>query len=107
MPDLTSNGSTRLAAPRTWIDSSESTTHEETTAADGIIAVGVSSESGQSATVTVTVSDPRGGKFTHTVEPPINGAIPVLVNSTVQVTYAGGNGCHAKVQWHPTGRQNP
>lgn len=105
MPDLSAQGTVDLtSAPRSWIDSSESTTYEETTTVDGIVAVGVSSESGNPATVTVTVSGPTGREVvTKTVESPDTETIAIPSGHKVHVTYTGGDRCHARVDWTPHG----
>jgi hypothetical protein len=100
MPDLEATGRQEFApASSSWIDSSESATHTETTATDGILAVGVSSEYGDPATVTVTVTDPHGGITTHIVESPNSDANMIPANRKVQVAYVGGAGCRGRVDW--------
>ncbi|OLZ72592.1 hypothetical protein AVW11_04155 [Streptomyces amritsarensis] len=92
-----------LGKPSTWIDSSESTTHNETVAHDGTLNIELLPQSDQAATVTVTITDSTGREDTRTVTPTSHEAILIPSRSKVRVTYTAGQESRAKVVWTPMG----
>lgn len=92
-----------LGKPSTWIDSSESTTHNETVALDGTLNVELLPQSDQAATVTVTITDPSGREDTRTVTSKSNEPILIPTRSKVRVTYTASQESRAKVVWTPMG----
>lgn len=92
-----------LRKPSTWIDSSESTTHNETVDLDGMLIVELLPQSDQAATVTVTITDPSGHEDVRTVTSKSSESIVVPSRSKVRVTYTAGPESRAKVVWTPMG----
>ncbi|MFE4263476.1 hypothetical protein [Streptomyces sp. NPDC056883] len=104
MSNLRTNGRVDvLGEPGIWIDSSESTTHNEAVKGSGMLAVALRSESHHAATVTVVITDAGGQQDTRTITSQSNETIPVPSGSKVRVTYTADEESHATVSWTPMG----
>ncbi|MEU9376565.1 hypothetical protein AB0D94_22720 [Streptomyces sp. NPDC048255] len=104
MSSLRTNGRADvLGEPGIWIDSSESTTRNETVKSSGMLTVGLRPESAHAATVTVSITDAGGQENTCTITSKSNETIPVPAGSKVRVTYTADEESHATVSWTPMG----
>lgn len=99
----TNGGADVLGTPGIWIDSAESTTHNETVKVSGMLAVALRPEGDHAATVIVVITDTGGQEYTRTITSKSNEAIPVPSGSKVRVTYTADEESHATVSWTPMG----